>query len=673
MKPSLKPEALGIVIPVYRSTESVKQLLSQIKSTLKDFCTYHIYLVDDSNDSAVSSYLKQFCTGKEITIITLSQNYGQQNAVLCGLHFACKHPVILTMDDDLQHPVSQIPLLYQKLLEGFDLVYAIPESQKTTPFRHLGSFLRDSLFSTFFFHGSKTKVSSFRIMTSDIAKNCASFQGNFFYFSAEALKKRANAAFPKTANLFYQKPKREYGKSGYTFQKLVILFGKLFLYYTPLSIITNLLIKEKTSLYEVKETTPKLMVLGGSNCQLHALQRAKERSISTILVDYTKNPPAKAMADIHEPISTFDALSCIETGKKHQIDGVMTIGTDQPVLTAALTAANLSLPSFLSVDQARSVTNKQIMKQLLVSSNIKTSRFLFLSKEGNFYDENGNPAAFSLRPPYVIKPLDSQGQRGIFKVNTMEELLLHLPETLSYSRESFALVEEFYESDEITVSGWLTDNQLTILTITDRLLYPDATHIGVCIGHRFPSVHISHYEEIKAICDQLTNAFKLENGPFYLQLLLGKDGIYVNELACRIGGAFEDVIIPYLTGFSILDAVIDGALGYPVSFPLSQDFRCDRLDKAAFVLLLFCQPGIIDSVTPLEELLSLPYVADCGYNYSVGEEIPSMENATARFGHAVLLGTKQSLTKDIKDFYNRLQVLDKEGHNLVQIFEQIDI
>lgn len=667
------PETLGIIIPVYGSTKSVKQLLEDLPQALRDVCTYHVYLIDDSNNETVSAYLKQHCTGKEITLITLNKNYGQQNAVLCGLTFVHKHPAVLTMDDDLQHPPSLIPALYQKLSEGFDLVYAIPENQETNPVRRLGSSLRDYLFSLFFFHGTKTKVSSFRIMTNKIARTCASFQGGFFYFSAEALKKRASVPYPKTANIIYQKPKRAYGKSGYTFQKLIFLFGKLFLHYTPLSSITNLLIKERTPLYEIKETTPKLMVLGGSNCQLHALQRAKERSIYTILADYTKNPPAKAVADIHEPISTFDAPACIKAGREHQINGIMTLGTDQPVLTAALTSEALSLPGFLSVKQARSVTNKQIMKQLLVSAGIKTARFLFLSKNGNFFDAKGEPTAFNLKAPYVLKPLDSQGQRGIFKVNTREELLSHLPETLSYSREDFALVEEFYESDEITVSGWLTNGKLTILTITDRLLYPDTTHIGVCIGHRFPSIHIDLFDEIKGICDNLVTTFELKDGPFYLQLLVGKEGIFVNELACRIGGAFEDVIIPYLTGFSILDAVIDGALGYSVDFPLSSDFRCDKLEKAAFVLLLFCHPGEISHITPKEKLLSLPYVADCGFNYSAGDRIPTMENATARFGHAVLLGTKSSLEKDIKDFYSHLHVLDKNNTNLVQTFEEIYI
>lgn len=666
MKDMPKPETLGIVIPVYHSTETVRILLEQLSIVLEPLCSYHVYLVDDSADAQTSAYLKKHCLAKKVTLITLKQNSGQQNAVLCGLRLACRHPAVLTMDDDLQHPPELIPALYRKLSEGFDLVYALPENRDKNLLRYLGSRLRDVLFPTI-------RVSSFRIMTGEIAQRAASFQGHFFYFSAEIFKKSPDKRGLRTASLVYQRPARSFGRSGYSLKKLITLYGKLLIYYGPLSILTAMFKKESKPLYEIKENSPALMVLGGSNCQIHALERARERSIFTVLADYTKNPPAKELADIHEPISTFDAPACIEAAKRHQIQGVMTLGTDQPVLTAALTAKALGLPSFLTESEARSVTNKKQMKQILSQNKIKTARYLFLSRDGKFYDTTGHPAEFTLQPPYVLKPLDSQGQRGIFKLYTKEAILEKLPETLSFSREDMALVEEFYESDEITVSGWINNRTLTILTITDRLLYPDSTHIGVCIGHRFPSIHMGRYGEIRRICNQLVTSFSLENGPFYLQLLIGGQGIFVNELACRIGGAFEDVTIPYLTGFSILDAVIDGALGYPVSFPLAPDFRCDKADKASFVLLLFCRPGKIAHITDKDSLLSLPYVLDCGFNYAEGSRIPVMKNATARFGHAVLVGTKESLARDIKDFYNRLQVLDENERNLLQTFEEIHI
>lgn len=659
-------KSLGIVVPVYRSTKSVKLLLKQLASTFDGILTYHVYLINDSGRRDIYLYLKLCCAGPNVTLVSFDRNYGQQPAVLCGLRLAKDHTWVVTMDDDLEHPVRLIPLLLEKLNEGFDLVYAIPRNPCKSPLRQLGSRLRDRLFPA--------PVSSFRIMTGKTAKRAAACQCRFFYFSAVVFTKQKNRPPLKAAHVFYKKSTRPYGRSGYNIKKLVLLYGKLVLYYSPLSFLTELFVKkickkENTPLYQIKERPPRLMILGGSNCQLHAFWRARERSIDTVLADYTKNPPAKEVAMAHVPVSTFDARGCIEAGRQFGIDGIMTLGTDQPVLTAALAADALCIPSFLSISQARSVTNKMIMKKRLSAAGIKTAPYVFLSKKGDFFDWKGEACNFTLKPPFVLKPLDSQGQRGIFKVDTKEELFSHLLETLSFSRESCALVEEFYESDEITVSGWIHQGQLTLLTITDRLLYPDSTHIGVCIGHRFPSVHMNRYEEIRRLCEQLVSVFSLNGGPFYLQLLIGAEGIFVNELACRIGGAFEDVTIPYLTGFSILDAVIDGALGCSQVPQLPEDFRCDRLDKASAVLLLFCRPGRLHSLTSRDTLLKLPYLLDCGFNYEAGCEIPPVENATARFGHAVITGTKTSIFQNIRDFYDHLEVLDEKGSCMLQKFD----
>ena len=104
---------------------------------------------------------------------------------------------------------------------------------------------------------------------------------------------------------------------------------------------------------------PKIMILGGGNCQLSAAIRCRELGISTVLIDYTAQPPAAAYADCHEQISTFDATACIAAARRHRIDGVLTLGTDQPVYTAALVANALGLPAPLPPQTAYAVTNKQ--------------------------------------------------------------------------------------------------------------------------------------------------------------------------------------------------------------------------------------------------------------------------------------------------------------------------
>lgn len=637
-------KSLAIVIPVYRSTASVAVLIDKIAEKFSEVCPYHIFLVDDGNTEEVREYLVTHCLQEHVTLLVFEKNYGQQKAVLCGLRACDGYDYVATMDDDLAHSPDVLLTMYEKMAEGHDLVYAVPGEDSDYSF---GSRMRDVLFRLALRCPRGKRVSSFRIMTADVAKTVAAWDKAFFYFSASALKR-----FQRVENITYHK-ETDARKSGYTFGKRLRLFLHIIWYYVlPFG-------KKQEEQYRVKEIYPKLMVLGGSNCQLHALERAKKEGIYTILADYTETPPGAKVADVHEKISTFDVEACLVAAKKQRIQGVMTMGTDQPVLTAAKVSEALGLPTCLTTEQALSVTNKKYMKMRLSEAGIQTSPWRLI-------DENTTAEAINeLKPPYVLKPLDSQGQRGIFKLNTAEEVKAHLAETLSFSRCKEALLEEFYESDEMTVSGYVDDGRLIIFTITDRLLYPDPVHIGVCIGHRFPSVHMADYEEIRSISENLVKAFQIKSGPFYLQLLKGADGIRVNELACRIGGAFEDVIIPYLTGFDFLGAVMKNALGYPVDASGYHDFRCDCIEKAASVQLLFCHPGEIAEITQKEELLALPFVSDCGYNYLEGSTIPEMENATARFGHAVLTGTKETMAQNLKEFYRTLSVRTADGTELV--------
>lgn len=640
-------KSLAVIIPVYRSKETVRELVEEIEKEFLDTCPYHIYLIDDGNGEDIRNYLVTHCLQENVTLIVLKENYGQQNAVLCGLRYSLGYDYIATMDDDLAHPVVTLKKMYEKMAEGYDIIYGtLQENAKYS----LGSRARDVIFRWALSCPKGKRVSSFRVMKSEVAQEVVKWNKSFFYFSATALQKFQNI---ENAEYTSVKPVRS---SGYTFAKRVKLFARILWYYCLPFANEN----RKKALYEVAEVYPKLMVLGGSNCQLHAIERAKKDGMYTVLADYTQTPPGAAIADVHERISTFDATACLNAAKRHHIQGVMTMGTDQPVLTAAKVSEALRLPCCLNVEQALYVTNKKYMKQRLKEAEIPTSPWMLVNKNTT-KDEIAK-----LTPPYVLKPLDSQGQRGIFKLNTAQEVLEHLEQTLSFSRCEEALLEEFYESEEVTVSGYVSNKKLIIFTITDRLLYPDPVHIGVCIGHRFPSVHMSRYEEIRGISEVLVEAFQIAEGPFYLQLLVGEKGIRVNELACRIGGAFEDVMIPWLTGFDFLGAVIKNALGQRVDVSQYYDFRCDRLEKAASVQLLFCHPGTIESITDKETIQGLPGVLDSGYNYQPGSTILKMENATARFGHAVIVGTKDTIGQNIQLFYDTLSIRSTEGIEMLQ-------
>ncbi|MDD3307631.1 MAG: ATP-grasp domain-containing protein, partial [Acetobacterium sp.] len=346
----------------------------------------------------------------------------------------------------------------------------------------------------------------------------------------------------------------------------------------------------------------RLQILGGGNNQLGAIRRAAEQGYEVVLVDYYENPPGRVYAAFNEVVSTFDVEKNIEIGQKYRVDGVMTMGTDQPVYTVARVAEALKLPAFLDVKTAQAVTNKEIMKKIMTDNQIPTVPYHFVTKAVRAADLGKTPF------PVVIKPLDSQGQRGVFKLNTPAEVIKSLPETLSFSRAEKVLLESFYPSDEITVSAWVDKGVPDMLTITDRESFSFDRNIGICYAHEYPSRHIDREPEIRGLVEKITQAFEISAGPLYIQLLVGEQGIVVNEVAARIGGAHEDIFIPYLTGFDILDRVINFSLGIDDAASQSDQpqTRAARLSEHLSVQLFFAKPGKIVSMTSLETLRKLP-------------------------------------------------------------------
>ncbi len=651
--------SLGIVIPVYNSASSVELLVRRIGQCFDPDFSCRIILVDDGSKDGSPSVIRDLAqTSSRVTAICLDGNYGQQNAVLCGLRHARNCRYVATMDDDLQHPPEVLKILYEKISsEQLDVVYAVPKEKHLKALRRAGSALRDGLFRLFANKPKHLTVSSFRIFNAPTAAVLRSETQAFVYLSASAFRRPIKAAMVE-----YDHPDRAYGKSGYTFGKLMRLGFNLFVYYTKAGSLLKP--KKGNPQYVVESVTlpgvknKRLMILGGSLCQLNAFKKAEALGFQTILADYLCDPPAADIADLHLRISTFDRQACEHAAKEHRVDGIITLGTDQPVYTMAAACERLNLPCPVSTETAYLATNKKAMKERLRRFAIPTAAYRLIGKAST------SQALDGLNAPYVIKPLDSQGQRGIFKLDTAQEVLAHLDETLSFSAEKEALVEEYYPSDEITVSGWVTQGALTVLTVTDRKHYADTKHIGICNEHRFPSKHQRHLPEIEAIAKEVTAAFGIGEGPLYIQMFIGTDGIKVNELACRIGGAFEDVFIPYLTGFDILDAVIKTSLGEAV--PVQPSQVIDKINaKQVSVQLMFCKSGTIASVTPLSELFALSAVADAGYNFCAGETVPAIHNATARFGHAVLVSDGISIETVIDEFYGHMQVLSADGTDML--------
>jgi len=208
---------LSVVVPVYRSEAILPQLLRRLEAVLPSIASrYELVFVNDSSPDGSWNVISQLAEQYPwIHAINLMRNYGQHNALLCGIR-AARHGVIVTMDDDLQHPPEEIPKLLAVLDQGYDVVYGRPAQEQHGILRDLASLATKLALQHMMGAEIARQVSAFRVFRAEVAGAFTHYDGSFV--SIDVLLTWGTNRFAATP---VRHEPRAQGTSGYTFRKLV--------------------------------------------------------------------------------------------------------------------------------------------------------------------------------------------------------------------------------------------------------------------------------------------------------------------------------------------------------------------------------------------------------------------------------------------------------------------
>ena len=227
----------SVIVPVFNSEESLRELFLRTKSTFESLGrTYEIVFVEDSgsdNSWDVILQLKKEYPDRT-TAIQLAKNFGQHNAIFCGLNYI-QGNFIITLDDDLQIPPEEIQKLIEKQeATHADLIYGDLLKKQHSYLRNKGSEIMKNS-SKKIDDQAPGKGSSFKLFTRNLANSVLNHGQNFIYIDEILLWYTRHIDF---VNVIHQP--RKYQKSNYSFGKLFRLFFNVSIYYTkaPLKLIT---------------------------------------------------------------------------------------------------------------------------------------------------------------------------------------------------------------------------------------------------------------------------------------------------------------------------------------------------------------------------------------------------------------------------------------------------
>ena len=211
------PKRISVVIPVFNAAQTLGELLRQLIPALTSLAEqFEVILVEDSSgDGSWEVVRKIVASDQRVRGARLSRNYGQHNALLCGIRMA-RYDIIVTMDDDLQHPVSEIGRLLEPLTSGYDVVYGAPEQDRHDIWRNLASRMTKVALQGASGGRSVTQISAFRAFPTRLRAAFADYRSPTV--SIDVLLTWATSRF--TAVTVQHAP-RFAGQSNYTVRKLV--------------------------------------------------------------------------------------------------------------------------------------------------------------------------------------------------------------------------------------------------------------------------------------------------------------------------------------------------------------------------------------------------------------------------------------------------------------------
>lgn len=216
---------MSVLIPVYNSEKTIGPLVDQVIDVLTPhFESLELVLVNDGGEDKSHARILETIDRHPgiIRYIRLARNFGEHNAVLCGLRYVTGECVAI-VDDDFQTPTKEIVRLVDKLSEGYDVVYSYYNVKRHSWFRNLGSAFNNWVVTVMTGKPRDLYLSSFKAMNAFLVHTVTAYHGPYPYLDTLILKSTSSIG-----QIMCRHEPRHEGRSNYTFRRLVGLWLNMF-------------------------------------------------------------------------------------------------------------------------------------------------------------------------------------------------------------------------------------------------------------------------------------------------------------------------------------------------------------------------------------------------------------------------------------------------------------
>ena len=394
----------------------------------------------------------------------------------------------------------------------------------------------------------------------------------------------------------------------------------------------------------------RILILGAGEGQVPLIKRAKSAGCYVIVVSPNGNYPGFAYADecVYADISNAERI--LDVARELQINAIATDQTDVSISSVQYVAQALDLPCIkcTNIDNFR---YKSLMREICQQNGIPTIRFCStndVNEAISFYN-----ILFAHKA--IIKPVDSQGSRGVTVVQTLAELQEAFPIAQQYSKSKNVIIEQFVEGQEIEIDTIVKDGQIIGTLVGDvhnftsenafsayERIYPSMLYTGTELEH------------IKTINETTIKALGLMTGWAHGEYIVSKTGeIYLLEVGARGGGNYiGSDIVKTMLGVGTDDMALNTALGDDSFY---QDIY--NRDKYCAYKCFYLPEGKIVSININWEYFNQPFVLR--HNLSdlqIGFKTAKNTDKTSRYTIVVEADSKEELRLLLDEIPNCLDI-----------------
>lgn len=344
--------------------------------------------------------------------------------------------------------------------------------------------------------------------------------------------------------------------------------------------------KEKSGEGREYKLKKKILILGVGNAQIDAIKYCKEMGLEVHACSYSDTGHGKELVDSFSLIDIKDTKNISEYVQKNEIDIVYSIGSDLAIPSSVTVSEKLNLPCFVSSNTANICKNKVLTRSYLGDEFTGNIEFMKIKSKKDI--------SYWSHYPSILKPADSQGQRGVYKINNENDFKYYFDKSIRHSISKTLIIEEYIKGPEISVNAYIINGKIKFSVISDRITFSEYPG-GLVREHRLPSEIITKKVEyrVNKLIKYVIKKFNILNGPVYFQIKLKNMLPKLIEVTPRLDGCHIWRLIKETTGTNLLEITFNHIV-YNNIYQFEKSNK-DRHPDSYSILFMYEKPGEIFS------------------------------------------------------------------------------